>query len=147
MWPEDRVARAHARSVVAEMHSGFAALRSGMTMCIRERVDVRPWTPQLTADIERTAQIFDEARRRFGQGGAFLFGRYSIADCFFAPVAFRFQTYGVELQGVAGAFVRALLAHPDVQAWERAALAETTIIEADEPRHVYRDKLAARGDE
>ena len=147
MWPEDRVARAHARSVAAEMHSGFGALRSGMTMCIRERVDVRPWSPQLTADIERIAQIFDEARRRFGQGGAFLFGRYSIADCFFAPVAFRFQTYGVELQGVAGAFVRALLAHPDVQAWERAALAETTIIEADEPRHVYRDKLAARGDE
>jgi glutathione S-transferase len=144
MWPDDRIARTHARSIVAEMHSGFAALRAGMTMCIRERVDVRPWSPALARDIERVAQIFDESRRRFGQGGAFLLGRYSIADCFFAPVAFRFQTYGVALPGPAGAYVQSLLAHPDVRAWERDALAETTILEADEPRTVYRDKLAGR---
>ena len=144
MWPDDPRARAWARSISAEMHSGFATLRNEMTMCIRERVDVRPWSTGLAANIERVSRIWEESRRRFGAGGAFLCGRYSIADCFYAPVAFRFQTYRVELTGAAGAYLAALLAHPDVREWERAALAETTIVEADEPRHLYRDKLAAR---
>ena len=144
MWPDDPRARAWARSISAEMHSGFSALRNEMTMCIRERVDVRPWSTGLAANIERVTQVWDESRRRFGAGGAFLCGRYSIADCFYAPVAFRFRTYGVEPAGIAGAYLEALLAHPDVLDWERAALAETAIIEVDEPRHVYRDKLAGR---
>ena len=142
MWPDDPRARAFARAISAEMHSGFAALRSEMAMCVRERVDVRPWSSGLAANIERVTQIWDESRRRFGAGGPFLCGRYSIADCFYAPVAFRFQTYRVQPGGAAGAYLEALLAHPDVRAWERDALAETTIIEADEPRHIYRDKLA-----
>ena len=112
MWPESSGARAWARSISAEMHSGFAALRSDMTMCIRERIDVRPWSPALAADIDRVTRIFEESRRRFGSGGAFLCGRYSIADCFFAPVAFRFQTYGVKPEGAAGAYVESLLAPP-----------------------------------
>jgi len=143
MWPDDRAARAWARSISAEMHSGFSTLRNEMTMCIRERVDVRPWSPGLAANIERITQIWDESRRRFGAGGDFLCGRYSIADCFYAPVAFRFQTYGVSPVGAAGAYLEALLTHPDVREWERAALAETTIVAADEPRNLYRDKLAA----
>ncbi len=114
-----------------------------MTMCIRERVDVRPWSARLAADIGRVTRIWDESRRRFGAGGAFLCGRYSLADGFYGPVAFRFQTYGVEPGGAAGAYLEALLAHPDMREWERAALAETTIVEADEPRHLYRDKIAA----
>jgi glutathione S-transferase len=144
MWPDDPRARAWARSISAEMHSGFATLRSEMTMCIRERVDVRPWSPGLSANIERVTTIWEESRRRFGAGGAFLCGRYSIADCFYAPVAFRFRTYDVKPGGAAGGYLEALLAHSDVKEWERAALAETSIIEVDEPRHVYRDKLAAR---
>lgn len=144
MWPDDARARAWARSVTAEMHSGFATLRSEMTMCIRERVDVRPWSSALSANIERVTEIWEASRRRFGAGGPFLCGRYSIADCFYAPVAFRFQTYRVQPAGAAGAYLDTLLSHPDVREWERAALAETTIIEADEPRHLYRDKLAAR---
>ncbi|HLW13532.1 MAG TPA: glutathione S-transferase family protein [Casimicrobiaceae bacterium] len=143
MWPADPAARAWARSICAEMHSGFAALRNEMTMCIRERVDVRPWSPRLGADIERVTRIWDESRRRFGAGGAFLCGRYSLADCFYGPVAFRFQTYAVKPRGAASAYLEALLAHPDVQEWQQAALAETTIVEADEPRHLYRDKIAA----
>jgi len=143
MWPADPAARAWARSICAEMHSGFAALRNDMTMCIRERDDVRPWSPKLVTDIERITRIWDESRRRFGAGGAFLCGRYSIADCFYGPVAFRFQTYGVRPQGAAGACLEALLAHPDMQAWQQAALAETTIVEADEPRILYRDRIAA----
>jgi glutathione S-transferase len=143
MWPAPAAARTWARSISAEMHSGFAALRNDMTMCIRERVDVRPWSRKLVTDIERVTHVFDESRRRFGAGGAFLCGRYSIADCFYGPVAFRFQTYGVKPQGAAGAYLEALLEHPDLQAWQQAALAETTIVEADEPRILYRDKIAA----
>ena len=143
MWPGDRTARAWARSISAEMHSGFATLRSEMTMCIRERVDVRPWSHGLAANIERVTQIWDESRRRFARDGEYLCGRYSIADCFYAPVAFRFQTYGVAPAGAAGTYLEALLTHPDVREWERAALAETTIVDADEPRNLYRDKLAA----
>ena len=70
-------------------------------------------------------------------------GRFSIADCLYGPVAFRFRTYGVAVDGVARAYLDALLAHPLMQQWEQAALAETTIIEADEPRLLYRDKIAA----
>lgn len=143
MWPADTAARAWARSISAEMHAGFGALRSEMTMCVRERVDVRPWSPRLAADIDRVTRIWEESRRRYGAGGAFLCGRYSIADCFYAPVAFRFRTYDVHPIGVAGAYLDALLAHPDVSEWERAALAETTVVDADEPRNLYRDKLAA----
>jgi len=144
MWPDDARARAWARSISADMHSGFATLRSEMTMCIRERVDVRPWSSGLAANITRVTQVWDESRRRFGANSAFLCGRYSIADCFYAPVAFRFRTYGVQPTGAAGAYLEALLAHTDVREWERAALAESAVIEADEPRHIYRDKLAKR---
>jgi glutathione S-transferase len=146
LWPADPKARAFARSISSEMHAGFRDLRSDMTMCIRERIDVRPWSDALRQDIERVQALWTEARERFGAGGAYLFGRqFGIADAFFAPVAFRFQTYRVPTQGVANDYMRALLAHPFVQEWERAALVEKTVIEADEPRNVYREKLAAAG--
>jgi glutathione S-transferase len=145
MWPDDAKARAFARSMCAEMHADFRDLRNDMTMCIRERVDVRPWSPALQRDVERVQALWTEARRRFGAGDAFLFDRFSIADAFFAPVAFRFQTYGVAPEGTVGEYLRQLLAHPWLQEWERAALAETAIVEADEPRYLYRDKLMALG--
>lgn len=145
MWPADPVARAWARSIAAEMHSGFATLRNEMAMCIRERVDVRPWSDALAANIARVEEIWSESRRRFGRGGVFLCGAYSLADAFYAPVAFRFQTYGVRPAGEAGAYLNALLAHPHVREWEAAALAETSVIAADEPRILYRDKLVAAG--
>ena len=145
MWPADPAARAWARSIAAEMHSGFSALRNEMAMCIREHVDVRPWSDGLAANIARVEEIWSESRRRFGGGGAFLCGEYSLADCFYAPVAFRFRTYDVHPGGEAGAYLAALLAHPHVREWEAAALAETTVLAADEPRVLYRDKLAAAG--
>jgi glutathione S-transferase len=116
-----------------------------MTMCIRERVDVRPWSPEHAADIARVEEIWNESRRRHGAGGPYLCGAVSLADAFYAPVAFRFQTYDVRPSGAAGEYLRALLAHPFMREWERDALAETTIIEPDEPRVIYREKLAARG--
>jgi glutathione S-transferase len=145
MWPADAATRAWARSITCEMHSGFGALRNDMTMCIRERVDVRPWSAALQQNIDRVVQIWNLSRARFGAGGEFLCGTISIADCFYAPVAFRFRTYGVAPDGAAKAYLASLLAQPFVKEWERAALAETTIIDADEPRVVYRDKLAAAG--
>jgi glutathione S-transferase len=145
MWPADGIARAWSRCVCAEMHSAFSALRNEMTMCIRERVDVRPWSSELAADIDRIVEIWNEGRRRFGRGGPFLCGDFSIADAFFAPVAFRFRTYGVAVEGAAADYQTALLAHPFVREWEQKALAETAIIDLDEPRVIYRDKLAAAG--
>jgi glutathione S-transferase len=143
MWPADPAARAWARSISAEMHSGFGSLRNEMAMCIRERVDVRPWSPGLAADIARVEEIWNQSRARFGSSGEFLCGPFSIADCFYAPVAFRFQTYLVTLHDEAERYRQRLLAHPWVAEWEQAGVAETTIIEADEPRVIYRDKLAA----
>jgi glutathione S-transferase len=142
MWPLDPVARAFARSACAEMHSGFGHLRSEMSMCIKERVDVRPWSPGLAADIARVAEIWTESRRRFGAGGPYLAGAFGIVDAFYAPVAFRFRTYEVSPEGAAGAYLDAVTAHPWLVEWERAGRAETTVIEADEPRIIYRDKLA-----
>jgi glutathione S-transferase len=144
LWPADKAVRAWARSIVAEMHSSFQALRNDMTMCVRERVDVRPWSPELASDIARVEEIWSESRRRHAKLGPFLCGAVSLADAFYAPVAFRFQTYGVHPGGAAGDYLKTLLAHPLMKEWERDALAESTIIEADEPRVVYRAKLAAR---
>src|SRR6185369_7801128 len=99
MWPADAKARAWARSISAEMHSGFRALRGEMAMCIHERVDVRPWSPALARDIERVGVIWNETLARFGPKagpGGLLFGTFCAADAFYAPVAFRFRTYGVD---------------------------------------------------
>jgi len=143
MWPENAAARAWARSIVCEMHSGFGALRNEMAMCIREQVDVRPWSDALAANIARITEIWTDTRRRFGtRGGPYLMGEFSLADVFYAPVAFRFQTYEVHLAGSAGEYLQALLEHPFVREWEGDALAEKEIIDADEPRILYRDKIA-----
>lgn len=143
MWPNDPAARAYARSIACEMHSGFSHLRNDMTMCIRERVDVRPWSPKLVADIARVVELWTDARERFGKDGPYLMGTFSLADVFYAPVSFRFRTYGVSLTGTAAAYQDALAAHPFLREWEAAARAETTIIDADEPRVIYRDKIAS----
>jgi glutathione S-transferase len=94
------------------MHSGFSSLRNEMTMCIRERVDVRPWSAALAGDIARIAEIWNEGRGRFGNGGPYLCGAFSLADAFYAPVAFRFRTYGVTLESPAGDYLHAMLAYP-----------------------------------
>jgi len=145
LWPADPAVRAWARSVAAEMHSAFQALRNDMTMCVRERVDVRPWSPQLAADIARVEEIWEEGRRRHGKHGPWLCGTVSLADAFYAPVAFRFRTYDVHPAGAAGGYLATLLAHPFMREWERDALADRIVIDADEPRVIYRDKLAHRG--
>jgi glutathione S-transferase len=143
LWPGDRRARAWARSICAEMHAGFRALRGEMAMCIKERVDVRPWSAPLQGDIDRVTALWGQTRQRFGGVDGLLFGSFCAADAFYAPVAFRFRTYGVMPGGAAGEYLSALLAHPYLRTWEQAALAETEVIEADEPRIIYRDKIQA----
>ncbi|MCM2333722.1 MAG: glutathione S-transferase family protein [Anaeromyxobacteraceae bacterium] len=131
LWPADAAARAVARAMCAEMHAGFGALRSEMSMDVRAR---RPWRrrgPALQADLARVERLWAEARARFGAGGSLLFGRFSIADAFYAPVAFRFRTYGVEPTGEAGRYLASLLALPGMRAWEAAAAVDERLADHD----------------
>jgi glutathione S-transferase len=131
MWPQDVAARAMARSVVAEMHSGFADLRGAMPMNIKTRLPGRGRTPGAQADIGRICEIWEECLSRFGHHN-FLFGDFSIADAFFAPVVTRFQTYGVALAPALQAYCERVLAHPAVARWVSEALAETEIASVHE---------------
>lgn len=128
LWPLDGAARAIARSVSAEMHSGFQALRSQMPMNLRRQAPLPSISAELEADIRRIAQIWTECRSQFGGHDRFLFGAWSIADMMFAPVAFRFESYGVKLEGVAQDYLHSLLAHPHMREWKAAAAAESCVI-------------------
>jgi glutathione S-transferase len=131
IWPADPRARAWARSICAEMHGGFSALRQGMSMDVRARRPQRRRTPAILADIARVEALWAETRRRFGQGGPLLFGAFTAADAYYAPVAFRFQTYGVEPAGEAGAYWRALLALPAVREWEAGGRGDAPLPDHD----------------
>jgi glutathione S-transferase len=128
LWPEDPAARALARSVSAEMHAGFAALRAGMSMNLRDQPPRPERSDAITADIERVCAIWRDCRARFGDGGAFLFGAFSAADAMYVPVATRFRTYGVALDPTCQAYADAVLALPSFREWEAAALQEPWII-------------------
>ena len=125
LWPADKTARAVARSVTAEMHSGFLPMRRDMPMDILGIHEPGPGvTEEASADIRRITAIWTFCRERFGQGGPFLFGAFSIADAFFAPVVTRFTSYHVDLDPVCRAYVEAVWAHPALQAWKRGAEVE-----------------------
>lgn len=133
LWPADAVARAAARSVSAEMHSGFQALRQNMFMNIRRSWPGRGRTPETLADIERITAIWNLYRNRHRAQGEFLFGRFSIADAMYAPVALRFQTYAVAVDGAAGDYARTLLNLPALQEWVAAARTEKEQLAHYEP--------------
>jgi glutathione S-transferase len=121
-WPADPGARALARSISAEMHSGFAALRSTWPMQAVSRGLQAPLTPPARVDVERIDAIWSDCRSRHGAGGPWLFGqRYSIADAMYAPVALRFITYGAVLSGQAQDYLRHVLVDPHLQDWIRDA--------------------------
>jgi len=113
------------------MHSGFGALRSGMSMDVRARRPQRRRTTAMLADIARVEQIWNETRRRHGAGGAMLFGACGIADAFYAPVAFRFRTYGVAPAGEAEAYLQALLALPAMRQWEAEGRNDAPLADRD----------------
>ena len=119
-WPADRTARAIARSVSAEMHSGFTALRNTWPMQAASCDLAVPLTPQARADVERVATIWSDCRDRFG--GPWLFGaRYSVADAMFAPVVLRFRTYGADLPAAARTYFDQVLTDAHLQEWIRGA--------------------------
>ncbi|MCK9381664.1 MAG: glutathione S-transferase family protein [Sulfuritalea sp.] len=123
VWPADTAARAWARCAAAEMHSGFANLRSQHGMNVGVRVAVTQRSPELLADIARIERLWNEGLRRFG--GPFLAGlEFCAVDAFFAPVVYRFRTYGVAVNGAAAGYLETMLAHPAMVEWEAAALAE-----------------------
>ncbi|MEG2154611.1 MAG: glutathione S-transferase family protein [Burkholderiaceae bacterium] len=132
LWPSDRATRARARAVTAEMHSGFMALRSAMPMNIRARLPEKGAAamakPEVMADIERIQAIWTESLARSAEldrlGDTFLFGRFSIADAFYAPVVTRFITYGVPLSDELAAYSQRVLELPPMQEWMAAAEAE-----------------------
>ena len=139
VWPRDARARALARSVCAEMHAGFHALRQAMPMNVRGSYPGRGLSPEVAKDIDRIVARWTTCRERFGQEGALLFGAFTTADAFYAPVATRFVTYGVRLSDVARRYVDAVLALPAIQEWSAAARAEPEVIAAEEPyAHPYR---------
>lgn len=134
-WPKPDDARAMARSMVAEMHSGYAAMRSQCPMNVRRRVDDHQIDAPARADIVRILTLWAEARARFGKGGPFLFGAFCAADIFYAPVVSRFLTYGVPVAGFARAYMEAVWEHDWLQAWVAAAEAEEwTIEQFEQPR-------------
>jgi glutathione S-transferase len=133
LWPADARARRIARSICAEMHAGFRSLRSDMPMNIRASQPGKGMSPAVQKDIDRIVAIWQGCRERFGRGGAFLFGRFGVADAYYAPVATRFLTYGVSLPPVAQQYAHALLALSAVQEWMAQARRETEFVRADEP--------------
>lgn len=124
LWPEDPVARAVARSASAEMHSGYQALRSNMSMDVAALAPGEGETPECRADIDRIVALWTQLRETYGAGGPYLFGRFSIADCMFAPVIFRFRSYVRGLPTGVEDYMAAMLAHPGMQAWDAAGKAE-----------------------
>lgn len=126
-WPQDKTARAVARSISAEMHSGFQDLRQNMPMNCRARFPGFGMTPEVQKDIERITAIWRDCRQ-FGSSGSMLFGEFTIADAMFAPVVLRFITYDVKLDQDSRAYAEAILALPAVQEWLKAAETEPETI-------------------
>ena len=138
LWPRDVAARAMARSVCAEMHSGFGALRSHMPMDMQRNAPLASVADEVKHDIQRIVALWAGCRERFGQGGPYLFGQVSIADAYFAPVAARIRSYGLPVPPVAAAYVERLWATAGVQAWVAAALQEADFVPEDEPYRTHR---------
>lgn len=127
IWPADAQLRARARSAAAEMHAGFLALRAAMPMNIRSRYPGQGMNEGVAKDIARIGALWASAK------GPYLFGEFCAADAFYAPVATRLVTYGVELKGAARDYQQRLLATPAVSDWSSDALKETEFVAMDEP--------------
>jgi glutathione S-transferase len=129
IWPRGTEARAHARSLSAEMHSGFMALRGECPMNIRRPRRAIKVSDDALADVKRIDEAFAEARSRFGGAGAFLFGEFSAADAMFAPVVNRLDIYDLPVSDTTRAYMAAMQALPAWQAWGRDAFAEPWRVE------------------
>jgi glutathione S-transferase len=127
LWPAGSAERAYARSVVAEMHSGFPHLRQAMPMDIVGRHPTPPLEAALQREIDRVLTIWNELRQESVAAGPFLFGHFTIADAFFAPVAARFVSYQYPLSGLAAEYADHLLALPAMRQWAEGAAQEAAL--------------------
>ncbi len=132
LWPADANARAHARSVSAEMHSGFEVLRAQMPMNCRAMGRRVSLPDELTDDVDRVIAIWSDCHRRYGEIGPWLFGDFSIVDAMFAPVVLRFRTYGINLSESAGFYPQRLLESEAMQEWLAASESEIEVIGREE---------------
>jgi len=132
LWPADDAARAHARSICAEMHAGFHALREAMPMNCRAMGRKVPLPEELTADIDRIFEIWTDCHHLYSSRGRWLFGDFSIADAMFAPVVLRFRTYGINLPESASGYPARLLESEAMQDWLAESESETEVIKGDE---------------
>jgi glutathione S-transferase len=136
LWPEDRGRRAHARSVSAEMHSGFAALRNECGMNLHRPIGARALSADARADIARIQESWAECRERYGKLGPYLFGAFSGADAMYAPVVHRFRTYAIGVSLPVRDYMDTMMALPAFQQWTRAGLSETLVIEKFEVEEI-----------
>ena len=127
LWPQDSTARAEARSIVAEMHSGFPDLRRVLPMDIAARYPTPALDDAVQVQIARIVDLWQSVLHCYGKSSGFLFGHFTIADAFYAPVATRFETYGVHLPPVAQAYTQRILATPAMREWEESAKAEAPL--------------------
>ena len=131
LWPSNHKARARARSISAEMHSGFGALRAAMPMNIKMTLQGAALPADVAADVARIDAIWTQTRAEFGDPSSvrpYLFGDFSVADAMFAPIVWRLNSYNVPLSSAAQAYLNNMLNHPHMQAWRDAAIAETTAL-------------------
>jgi len=131
-WPADPAARATARAACAEMHSGFSILRSQWPMNARATGRRTAPNPERSAEIARIEDLWNECRTRFGAGGPWLFGEYSVADAMYAPVVLRLRTYGAVVREPTAAYLATVLADSHMRGWLAAAAAESWTNEASE---------------
>jgi glutathione S-transferase len=129
LWPNDRAMRAHARSISAEMHSGFVALRNECGMNLHRPVGAVALSDDAKANIARIDEIWRDCRQRYGRLGPFLFGAFTGADAMYAPVVHRFHTYAIDVGAEAKAYMETMMALPAFREWTEAGLAETLRIE------------------
>ncbi|WP_413172731.1 glutathione S-transferase family protein [Anabaena azotica] len=127
-WPENKIARAFARSISAEMHSGFQNLRQNMPMNCRNKYPGQGLVTGVQQDINRITDIWEKCKQSFGANGKFLFGNFTIADAMFAPVAMRFIAYDVKLDSIARNYVQAIWELPAMQEWIKSAKNEIEVI-------------------
>jgi glutathione S-transferase len=132
LWPDDAVARAHARTVAAEMHAGFVPLRRHCPMNMWRPVKTRELTPQVLDDVRRIEALWTHCRTRFGGHGPFLFGAFGAADAMYAPVVSRFQTYAIAVGPLAKAYIQAVASLPAWEEWRQAALKESWVLKQNE---------------
>jgi glutathione S-transferase len=129
LWPDEAAARAHARSVCAEMHSGFVPLRSECGMNLHRPIRPATLSPDAKANVTRIEEIWRECRARYGAKGPFLFGGFGAADAMYAPVVHRLRTYAIDVAPDTKAYMETMMALPAFQQWTREGLAETLVID------------------